>query len=127
MACPLGVLIAGKPDKTFDDCNKKLHVARDIMEVLNGKWKMEVILILLQVEKRRFKELKQDLSGVSAKVLSSVLKDLEANRIVQRESMDVDVIVVEYRLTDYGKSLKQALADFVTLGVEHRKKVMGHD
>jgi DNA-binding HxlR family transcriptional regulator len=125
MACPLGIMIANKPDTSFNDCSKKLDIARDIMDVLNGKWKMEIILALLQFEKRRFKELQKDIPGISSKILSAVLKDLEANHIVKREVIDTFPIAVEYELTDYGKSLKQVLVDFVKLGINHRKEVMG--
>lgn len=123
MTCPLGILIAHSFDN--NDCNKKLDIARDIMDVLKGKWKMEVMLALLQFEKRRFKELQKDVTGISSKVLSAVLKDLEDNHIVMREVIDTASVTVEYSLTDYGKSLKQALIDFVKLGIEHRKEVMG--
>ena len=82
MACPLNIIITHQPDTSFDDCSKKLLIAHDIMDVLNGKWKMEVILALLQFEKRRFKELQKDVSGISSKVLSAVSKDLKDNHIL---------------------------------------------
>lgn len=126
MACPLGIRLAGKPDNTVQDCTKKLLVAHDIMDVLNGKWKMEVMLILLQVEKRRFRELQLDLAGVSAKVLSAVLKDLEINQIVFHIA-DAGSDTAYYQLTEYGRSLKQALADFVKLGIAHRHRIMGNN
>ena len=106
-------------------CISRVRPITDALYVLNGKWKMEVILVLLQHEKRRFKELQKDISGISAKVLSAVLKDLEEHHILLRTTLDSASLVVEYQLTDYGKSLKQTLADFVKLGMEHRKKVMG--
>lgn len=123
--CPLSALLAPSVETDSTDCTKKLDIARDIMDVLNGKWKMEVILVLLQHEKRRFKELQKDISGISSKVLSDVLKDLEEHHILLRSTLDAASVTVDYQLTDYGKSLKQTLADFVKLGMEHRKKVMG--
>jgi len=123
--CPLNLVISGKPEETFDDCSKKLDIAHDIIDVLNGKWKMEVILALLQFDKRRFKELQKDLSGISSKVLSDVLKDLEINHMITRTVMDTVPVTVEYELTDYGKSMKQPIIELIKLGQEHRKEVMG--
>lgn len=126
MACPLGVMLSNNPGATVDDCVKKLSVARDIVDVLGGKWKMEIILSLLKVEKRRFKELQKDLPGVSSRILSVALKDLEDNHILSRKVIDTTApITVEYALTDYGKSMKQAMEALVQLGVEHRREVIG--
>lgn len=115
--CPLTAMLGA--DK---DCNKKLDIAHDILDVLNGKWKMEVILLLLQYDKRRFKDLQADIPGVSAKVLSAVLKDLEEHHMVNR---GVDDVTVEYELTAYGRSMREVISGFVELGLAHRKEVIG--
>lgn len=116
--CPLQVMLSS--DK---DCNQKLGVAHDILDVLNGKWKMEVILLLLQYEKRRFKDLQTEIpGGVSAKVLSAVLKDLEEHHMVKR---GLDDVTVEYELTAYGRSMKGVITNLVELGLAHRKEVIG--
>ncbi|MBC7487636.1 MAG: helix-turn-helix transcriptional regulator [Cytophagaceae bacterium] len=126
MACPIGVMLSDNPGATVDDCVKKLSVARDIVDVIGGKWKMEIILALLTVEKRRFKELQKDLPGISSRVLSAALKDLEDHHILTRALIDTTApITVEYALTDYCKSLKQAMEALVQLGVEHRREVIG--
>ena len=126
MACPLGVMLSNNPGDTVEDCVKKLHVAHDILDVLGGKWKMEIILSLLKVQKLRFKELQKEIPGVSSKVLSSGLKDLEDNRIITRTVIDDTApITVEYSLTEYGKSMKQAMEELIKLGVEHRKEIFG--
>ncbi|WP_199415180.1 winged helix-turn-helix transcriptional regulator [Chitinophaga silvisoli] len=116
--CPLQAMLSS--DK---DCNQKLGVAKDILDVLNGKWKMEVILLLLQYDKRRFKDLQAEIpGGVSAKVLSSVLKDLEEHHIVKR---GLDDVTVEYELTEYGRSMREVISNLVELGLAHRKEVIG--
>ncbi len=123
--CPFQTLLRPTPETVADDCSKKLLVAHDIVDVLGGKWKMEVILTLLQYEKRRFKELQKELPGISAKVLSTVLKDLEAHHILTRQTIDPASIQTEYALSDYGRSMKEALAEFIKLGMLHRKEVIG--
>lgn len=125
MACPLNLIVSSKPDKDFTDCTKKLTIAHDFVDVINGKWKMDVILCLLEYKKRRFKELQKDINGVSSRILSSVLKDLEINHIITRKVIDTAPITVEYELTEYGLSMKQVIIDFVRLGLNHRKELMG--
>lgn len=123
--CPLNVLITSRSGKEVNDCTKKLDIAHDILDVLGGKWKMDVILCLLQYKKRRFKEIQKDIEGISSRLLSSVLKDLEINRIVTRNAIDTAPITVEYELTEYGQSMKQVIIDFIKLGDNHRKEIMG--
>lgn len=124
-SCPFNVLITSRSGKDFSDCTKKLDVAHDILDVLGGKWKMEVILCLLQHEKRRFKEIQKDIDGISSRLLSSVLKDLELNHIVTRNVFDTAPVTVEYGLTEYGRSMKQVIVEFIKLGANHRNQLMG--
>ncbi|WPQ63508.1 helix-turn-helix domain-containing protein [Chitinophaga sancti] len=116
--CPIQAMFSSNKD-----CNQQLGVAHDILDVLNGKWRMEVILQLLQHEKRRFKDLQTAIpGGVSAKVLSTVLKDLEEHQIVKR---GLDDVTVEYELTEYGRSMRGVITNLVELGLAHRKEVIG--
>ncbi|HVD98074.1 MAG TPA: helix-turn-helix domain-containing protein [Cytophagaceae bacterium] len=123
--CPLNMMLNSKPSEGFSDCTKKLHAAHDLLEVLKGKWKMEVILCLLEFKKRRFREFQKNIPGISSRILSSVLKDLENNQIITRQVVLDIPITVEYKLTDYGQSMQQVIKDLVKLGMEHRSQVMG--
>ncbi len=124
MACPIDVTLSSMAGNGGKECHKKILVARDLLDLLSGKWKMEVILVLLEFGKRRFNELQEDVPGISAKVLSSVLKDLEEHQILTRVLVFSAPTSVEYTLTEYGKTMKQTIEGFVRLGVEHRKIIM---
>lgn len=93
---------------------KKYHQAKEcpitiFMEQIGGKWKPVIIWILLLNEVMRFNELDKAIDGISQKMLSQQLKDLEKLDIVDRKSYPVIPPKVEYRLTDKGKSLKENL------------------
>lgn len=88
------------------------------MEVIGGKWKM-LILWELHSQRRRFGELRRLIPGVSEKVLIQQLRELEAHAIVHREIYDEVPPKVEYSLTAYGNSLREALAPLDAWGDVH--------
>lgn len=79
------------------------------MEQIGGKWKPVIIWVLLLNEVMRFNELDKAIKGISQKMLSQQLKDLEKINIINRKSYPVIPPKVEYRLTKKGKSLKENL------------------
>lgn len=109
------------------ECSKQLLPIRDTLELLSGKWKIIIIMALLQSKSLRFKELQRELGTITGKVLSKELKDLEENGIVTRTVKDTSPITVEYALTDYGATLKNAIIPLHEWGMAHRRRMMGQD
>jgi DNA-binding HxlR family transcriptional regulator len=105
-----------------DSCPKVLLAIRDTMDVLNGKWKIAIIGSLT-FGKKRFKELQRDVEGITAKMLSKELKDLEVNKLVKRTVFDTKPVTVEYSLTEHGKSLEKIIQELATWGALHREKI----
>ena len=103
-------------------CNAYLRPLRDAMDVLGGKWKIPVIM-LLSIKERRFKEIQREI-GVTAKVLSAELKDLESHELVRRTVYDTVPISVEYALTDYGRTLERVIGEIREWGVHHRERIL---
>ncbi|NEE14544.1 helix-turn-helix transcriptional regulator, partial [Streptomyces sp. SID7499] len=87
-------------------------------DVIGGKWK---VLILWALNERtcRFGELRRAVTGVTEKVLSSHLKELEDDGIVHREVYAEVPPRVEYSLTPLGLSLNAALEPLGLWGREH--------
>ena len=94
--------------KKIDDCQININDLQFILQVLGGKWKL-LILTSLYFEKKRFKELERDVTGISPKMLIKELKDLEAIGIVKRQTFNTVPITVEYSLTDEALTLKPLL------------------
>ena len=92
---------------------------RVCMSILGGAWTPNIVWYLSD-QPRRFSELKADLGGVSAKVLTVRLRRLQADGVVHREIMPTSPPTVEYRLTELGQELKPAIEAIVSVG--HRLK-----
>lgn len=92
------------------------------IDVVGGKWKV-LILWALEAGARRFGELRRDIPGVTEKVLTSHLRELENDGIVSREeTYEGAVRRVAYTLTPLGVSLNEALDP---LGEWGRKHLLG--
>jgi DNA-binding HxlR family transcriptional regulator len=91
------------------------------MRVLGGAWTPNVIWYLSEGP-RRFSELKADMAPISAKVLSTRLKELEQKGVVTRNVMDTSPPSVEYALTDLGAELVPAIRSIAVVGykLKHR-------
>lgn len=85
------------------------------LAIIGGAWTPNIIWYL-SYSPRRFSELKQDLQGISAKVLSARLKRLEQDGIIQRYAVASSPPTVEYQLTPLGLELKPALEAIVSVG-----------
>ncbi len=86
--------------------------------VVGGKWK-PLILWALSVQPRRTGELRRELDGVSEKVLTQQLRELERDGIVHREVYKEVPPRVVYSLTPKGAALDRALAPLGDWGEEH--------
>ncbi|WP_309113014.1 helix-turn-helix domain-containing protein [Saccharothrix sp.] len=92
------------------------------LDVVGGKWKV-LILWALSTGSKRFGEVKRELPGVSVKVLTEQLRELEADEIVTRHEYDETVPRVEYSLTEFGRSLNEALGPLGAWGTRHRARI----
>jgi DNA-binding HxlR family transcriptional regulator len=108
--------------KTYS-CQLKLRVSRDVLEVIQGKWRLPIVLALTFGNKR-FGELQRDIADISPKMLSQELKALEENKIITRTLYDSMPVVVEYSLTPLGHSMKKLLDEILIWGAHFRKEVI---
>lgn len=105
-------------------CSKRMRPVQDALEVLNGRWKLP-ILFSLTFGTKRFKQISRDVNGITDKVLSKELKDMEMNQLIKRTVYDSFPPKVEYSITEHGKSLQELLDYLAKWGQLHRKKIMG--
>lgn len=87
------------------------------LKLIAGAWTPQ-ILWYLQSEPRRFGDLKRDLGGISAKVLTTRLKELEKRGVVTREVKHSSPPTVEYALTPLGRKLNPILEAIAEVGTE---------
>ena len=105
-------------------CQQKLMITRDTMEVIQGKWRIPIILALTFGNKR-FGEIQRDIVDISPKMLSQELKALEENKIITRTLYDSMPVTVEYSLTPLGKSMKKMMDEILNWGITFRKEIVG--
>jgi len=106
------------------DHKQRLLGMNDAMEVLSGKWKIQLIGTLIFNGKMRFMDLLREIDGIAAKMLSKELQDLEMHQIITRTVLQTKPITVEYEITDYGKSLRPLVIEITNWGINHRKEIM---
>ncbi|MEU3753372.1 helix-turn-helix domain-containing protein [Streptomyces olivoreticuli] len=87
------------------------------IDVVDGKWKVHILWVLNDAT-RRFGETRRLLPGISEKVLTQQLRELEADGIVHREVYEQVPPRVEYSLTERGLRLNAALAPLAEWGDE---------
>ena len=104
------------------ECAHSLKNVIDALYVLNGKWKLPLILSLVQSTKR-FNELQHDIIGISSKVLAKELKDLELNDFITRKVYPTTPVTISYEATEYSKTLRKVLRELSLWGEQHREKV----
>ncbi|GAA4422065.1 helix-turn-helix domain-containing protein [Georgenia halophila] len=88
------------------------------MDVVSGKWKGLILWELDAHGKRRFAELRRGLPGVSEKMLTQHLREMEEDGLVRRKVYAEVPPRVEYSLTEHGRSLNEALAPLGQWGKE---------
>jgi DNA-binding HxlR family transcriptional regulator len=104
---------------------KKYNISVEAtLEVIGGKWKC-VILCHLTHGTKRTSELKRLMPGITQKMLTQQLRELEEDGIINRISYNQVPPKVEYELSDYGRSLQGILDSLCAWGANHIDKVYG--
>ncbi|OLZ40037.1 HxlR family transcriptional regulator [Natrinema saccharevitans] len=87
--------------------------------LLGKKWHTVIVHRLLENGPLGFNALEEEVGGISSKVLSDALEDLEEKRLVNREIVNEKPVRVEYSLTDLGQSLEPVITAMRDWGREH--------
>jgi DNA-binding HxlR family transcriptional regulator len=103
----------------------EIMAVHDSMDVLNGKWKISIISSICYYNSRRFSDILNDVNGISNKMLSKELKELEMNKLIKRTVLDTQPVTVQYNLTEYGKTLQTIISNLAEWGMNHRKVIIG--
>ena len=86
------------------------------LSVIGGKWKMVIMFVLVERDVMRYSELKRAIPGITHKMLSAQLKELEADGIVTRTEYQQVPPKVEYALSAKGLSLMPILEEMCKWG-----------
>ncbi|MFR4989914.1 winged helix-turn-helix transcriptional regulator [Anaerotruncus colihominis] len=96
-----------------------------VLTLFQGKWKNQVIYELFCRGTMRFGELKKGLQGITNTMLTSALRDLEADGLVQRKQFNEIPPHVEYSLTEKGLDLQPVLYAMLNWGCKYERDFYG--
>lgn len=98
------------------------NTIRNTLNVIGGKWKPLILCLLIDEGTKRHAQLMKDIPGVSQKVLTQQLRELEENNIIKRTIYPCVPPKVEYEITSYGETLKPLLNEMCIWGKIHSTK-----
>ncbi|QNK61661.1 helix-turn-helix transcriptional regulator [Pedobacter sp. PAMC26386] len=104
------------------ECGGKIQAIHDTMYVLSGRWKISIIACLCY-QPMRYSELLKNVIGISGKMLSRELKEMEINQLISRKVLSTQPLNVQYEITEYGASLKELTQIIADWGLKHRKQI----
>ncbi|WP_461533716.1 winged helix-turn-helix transcriptional regulator [Sinomicrobium sp.] len=107
---------------TVESCAKAKLAIRDTLDIVGGKWKL-VLISVLRSGKKGFNELSRE-AGISPRILSKELQELEMNGLVSRTVCDTKPVTVQYELTSYSETLGEVLTAMEKWGHQHRNKIV---
>ncbi len=110
--------------KKLEPIQEDVKYLKDTLYVMGGKWKLH-ILLALGMGNKRFKEIQRSIPGITSRVLSKELKELELNQIIARK-VDTNLVTkVDYEVLTYCKSFDPIIKLMIEWGKQHRKVVTG--
>ncbi len=98
------------PEKpgTFEECKREMIPMHEVLQQISGKWTVYIIGELSSGP-RRFSELRRHIEGISQKMLTATLRELEKDGLVSRKVTPSIPPRVDYELTDMGRELRKPL------------------
>jgi DNA-binding HxlR family transcriptional regulator len=98
-------------------CNKRCPVDV-VMRYVGKKWSIEIVKQIF-FGSRRFKDFLANNPGLSGRVLSMRLKELEGNGIIYKDVTGKHPVSIEYSLTEKGRSLNRILYEMIIFGISN--------
>jgi len=109
-------MIGLAPGERLRECS-----ARQALVLVSDKW-TPLVVYVLSTGTHRFSELSRRIEGVSQKMLTQTLRDLEAANCVQRTVKPTTPIAVEYSLTELGQTLVEPLRGIIEWAHDHAQE-----
>ncbi|WP_035154574.1 winged helix-turn-helix transcriptional regulator [Cohnella thermotolerans] len=109
-----------KKEKRVSDGGSQAPVYVGIpMHIMGGKWRA-IILYHLAQDKLRFNELRRLIPGITQRMLTLQLRELEKNGVIEREIGQDSPLRIYYRMTDLGRTLVPLIRSLQSWGEKYR-------
>jgi DNA-binding HxlR family transcriptional regulator len=100
----------------------EIQALQDTIYVIGGKWKLPIINSLCNGNKR-FRDIERSIPGITTRMLSRELKEMETNKLLKRTVTPDTPVLVEYTVTDYCHSFGDIILEMIKWGKQHREKI----
>jgi DNA-binding HxlR family transcriptional regulator len=101
---------------------QEVQALQDTIYVIGGKWKLPIINSICNGNKR-FRDIERSIPGITTRMLSRELKEMEANQLIRRTVTPTTPVLVEYTATDYCWSFGDIILDMIKWGKQHRERL----
>lgn len=112
--------------KPYLSCLDTVKPVRDALEVINGKWKLPII-ISIEVGNERFSDIQESIPGITPKALAKELKDLEQHKLIKRVITDDYPVKITYKAEPYARTLTPIIYALKDWGLKHRNKIFNKE
>lgn len=109
---------------THTPCLDSLIPVRDALDVLNGKWRI-LLIISIKAGNNRFSTIQDSIPGITPKVLAKELREMEQHKLIIRTVSNDYPVLISYHLSPYSVSLKPIITALYDWGQSHRKFLFG--
>lgn len=101
---------------------EELQALQDTLYFIGGKWRLPIINSICNGN-RRFREIERSIPGITTRMLSKELKDMELNQLVTRTVYAETPVMVEYQPTQYCRTFGKIIQEMIKWGRAHNKKI----
>ncbi len=101
---------------------EEIQALQDTIYVVGGKWRLPIINSICNGNKR-FREIERSIPGITTRMLSKELKDMEISMLIKRTVYPGPPVLIEYESTDYCKTFGNIILEMIKWGKEYRERI----
>ncbi len=105
------------------DQTEELRALQDTLYFIGGKWRIPIINSICNGN-RRFREIERSIPGITTRMLSKELKEMELNKLVKRTVYPDIPVLIEYEPTGYCRSFGEIIQEMINWGRRHRSEIL---
>jgi DNA-binding HxlR family transcriptional regulator len=102
---------------------EELRALQDTLYFIGGKWRLPIINSICNGN-RRFREIERSIPGITTRMLSKELKEMEMSKLVKRTVYADIPVLIEYEPTEHCRSFGKVIEEMINWGKSHRKIVL---
>ncbi|WP_353718726.1 helix-turn-helix domain-containing protein [Dyadobacter sp. 676] len=112
------------PKENTTQIQAQIRALQDTIYVIGGKWKLPIIHSICKGN-RRFSDIQHSIPGITKRMLSRSLKELEDNKLVVRKVDPDFTATIEYEFTQYALEYGNLILEMIRWGQNHQKVITG--